>query len=237
VLDLGLDVQNFEPRFRVPEHFREFQYENIDVPDRRRHADMVKYDGAFLEPARRLGGGMSEDESIFLHLLARAVPDGATVTSIGTWRGSSTIVLLDALRDKRIDFHFIDCFDLPGISEMSGQPPVPQAEFMRNIDSYVARGHKVHVTRANTLDMAAFPSSDFVFLDAGHTAECVAHDAPRVAGCLKPGGVAVFHDYGCGDWPDVKPEVDRVFRGVDAYKTVGVYRRSVPTRTRFEWPQ
>jgi GT2 family glycosyltransferase len=236
VLDLGLDVRHFERKFRNPAWFREFQYENIDVPDRRRHDDFVRSTGAYLDSIRLLGGGMTEAESIFLHLLARAIPNGATVTSVGVWLGSSAIVLLDALRDKRIRFEFIDCFDLPGISGMSGQPPVCQEEFVKNIEPYIGPGHSIAITRANTLEVRRFPQSDFLFLDGGHTAQCVAHDARLIADCLNPAGTAAFHDYGSPHWPDVKPEVDRVFGLLECHGTVAVYRRQETFRLSYEWP-
>lgn len=236
VLDQGLDIHHFEKKFRDRAFFHEFQYDNTDVEDRQRHADILKHDKAFLDSIRLLGGGMSEEESVFLHLLASAVPDGSTVTNVGLWRGSSAIVLLDVLKSKRIAFYFIDCFDLPGISAMSGQPPVGREEFLKYIEPYVAAHHTVNVQRANTLERDRFPESDFVFLDAGHTKKCVAHDARLVRACLSPRGVAVFHDYGYPDWPDVKPEIDTVFPAVQVYKTMAVYRSADVEREEYKWP-
>ncbi len=235
VLDQGFDIQHFEEKFRQAAYFREFQYENVDVEDRRRHENFIRRQDAFLDSIRLLGGGMTEEESVFLHLLARVVPEGATVTNVGVWRGSSAIVLMDALRHKRIHFHFIDCFDLPGVSEMSAQPPVSQPEFIRYVEPYVASGHSVNIVRANTLDMQRFPKSDFVFLDAGHTRECVAHDARLVADCLNPGGTAAFHDYGFAGWPDVKAEIDRVFAPVQCHQSLAVYRPRELPRLSYEW--
>lgn len=234
VLDLGLDIHHFEAKFRQRAYFHEFQYDNIDVPDRHRHDDMLQFDGAFLDSIRLLGGGMSEEESIFLYLLAKSIPNGATVTNTGVWRGSSAIVLMDALKDKRIHFNFIDCFDLPRISNMSGQGPVSKDEFQKYIDPYIACGHTVHVTQANTLEMNCFPVSDFVFLDAGHTEECIRHDARLVADCLTPNGVAVFHDYGSSQWPSVKPELDKLFIPLKTYRTMAVFQTE-PKRVSYEW--
>lgn len=236
VLDQGLDVRHFEHKFRQTAYFREFQYDNVDVSDRRRHADRVQHSAAFLDAIDLLGGGMSREESVFLHLLAKAVPDGAVVTNVGLWRGSSAITLLDAMRAKRATFHFIDCFDIPGISAMSAQSPVDRAEFLKYVEPFIGPRHTVYVTRANTLDLEHFPKSDFVFLDAGHTAECIEHDAKLVRKCLTERGVAAFHDYGYKDWPAVKSAVDRHFSGVHAFQTVAVYRAARESRREFTWP-
>ena len=237
VLDQGLDVLHFDRRFRDRRYFLEFQYDNTDVEDRRRHEDSVRYNGAFLDSVRLINGGMIEEESIFLHLLAKAIPDGATVTNVGVWKGSSAIVLLDGLRSKRITFHFLDCFDLPGISAMSNQPPVKQEEFMQNIAPYVGPWHTVNIVRANTLEMERFPKSDFVFIDAGHTKECISHDARLVKECLTPRGVGAFHDFGQPCWPDVKPVLEDAFPGIEAHRTVAVHRAASVTREVYSWQQ
>lgn len=237
VLDQGLDVRHFDRRFRHRAYFHEFQYDQTDAPDRRRHADTLQYDGAFLDSIRPIHGGMSERESTFLHLLAKAVPDGSTVTNVGVWRGSSAIVLLDALRSKRMTFHFIDCFDLPGISAMSAQPPVRCGEFTGNIEPYIGPQHAVNVVRANTLEIDRLPKSDFVFVDGGHTRECISHDARLTRKCLTSRGVAVFHDYGCRVWPDVKPVLDEAFPSLSTHKSMAVYRRQEPPREAYHWPE
>jgi GT2 family glycosyltransferase len=236
VLDQGLDVRHFEAKFRDRAFFYELQYDHADAQDRRRHVDELKYEAPFLDSIRLLGGGMSRDESIYLHLLARSIPESSVVTNIGVWRGSSAIVLLDAMRSKQATFNFIDCFDLADISEMSGQPPVSRDEFLKYVEPYIGSRHKINVLRANTLDLACFPKSDFVFLDAGHTKECITHDASCVRECLMSRGTAVFHDYGSEIWPDIRPGVDSVFPGVEQQHTVGVFRAAPVCRETFQWP-
>jgi GT2 family glycosyltransferase len=235
VIDQGLDVRHFESKFRNSDFMAEHQYKHTDVADRRRGEDVVRYEGAFLPAIRLLGGGMTEPESIFLHLLARAIPDGATVTNVGLWRGSSAIVLLDALKAKRINFHFIDCFDLPGVSEMSAQPPVGRSECLKYLEPFIGSRHIVHMIRANTLELDRFPKSDFIFVDAGHTEECISHDARMTRICLTARGVAAFHDYGSSSWPAVKPVLDREFPEIQSFETVGVFRANAPARETYEW--
>lgn len=236
VLDQGLDIRHFDGRFRGTPYFAEFQYDNVDVEDRRRNADMVRYNGAFLDTIALYNGGMSQAESVYLHLLAKAIPENSTVLNVGVWYGASAVVLLDAMKSKRARFHFIDCFDLPGISEMSAQWPVTQEQFESVISPYVRPHHEITITRANTLTLGAFPPADFVFLDAGHTAECIAHDSRLVNQALSAKGVATFHDYGYPGWPAVKPTLDDEFKQLDAFETVAVHRRTQPMREEYHWP-
>ena len=235
VLDQGFDIQNFDRKFRSPPYFYEFPYSQMDVGDRRRNVDAVRCERAFLDSVRLVNGGMTEEETVFLHLLAQAIPNGAVVTNVGVWHGSSAMVLLDALRSKAITFHFIDCFDTVGISAMSAQPPVMREEFLRNIQPYVGRGHTIDVVKANSLDLDRFPRSDFIFVDAGHTEECIGNDARLALVCLTPRGVAAFHDYGCPFWPAVKPALDATFPKLDIFGTVAVYRKLEPTRESYQW--
>lgn len=236
VLDQGLDVRHFDRMFRCRTYFHEFQYDHTDVPDRRRHADNLRYEGAFLESIRLINGGMSEEESVYLHLLAKSIPDGATITNVGVWRGSSAIVLLDAMKTKRATFYFLDCFDLPGVSAMSAQPPATREEFVRSIQPYIGRAHTVNVVQGNTLEMNSFPRSDFIFVDGGHTDECIERDSRLARDCVTAQGVAAFHDYGFPGWPAVRPTLDRTFPKLDVFKTVAVYRRVEPLREAYRWP-
>jgi GT2 family glycosyltransferase/predicted O-methyltransferase YrrM len=237
VLDQGLDIRHFDQQFRRREFFHEFQYDNTDVEDRHRHLDKLVCDDAYLDTIRLIHGGMSEQESILLHFLARAIPERSTVTNVGVWLGSSAIVLLAGLRDQEVHFRFIDCFDLPGISQMSAQPPVTQEQFLRNIAPFVGPRHTVEVIQANTLELDRFPSSDFFFVDAGHTKQCITHDARLVRIALNHGGIAAFHDYGQPSWPDVKPVLDSEYPHIAAFETVGVFRSDELQREAYHWPE
>lgn len=237
VLDQGLDVRNFPERYRSREHFFEFQYDQTDVEDRRRHADELRYRSPVHDVTKYLNGGLSFEEEQYLYWLARGIPDGSVVTQVGVWRGASLIVMLDALADRRITFQVIDGFDLPGISGLSGQPPVSQAEFISHVQPHMGPRHQVYMTRANTLDLDRFPKSDLILIDAGHTRECITHDAGLAAECLTPSGIAIFHDYGQPSWPDVKPAVDAVFSGLEVHRTLAVYRRQQPERLEYLWPE
>ena len=49
---------------------------------------------------------------------------------------------------------------------------------------------------------------DFVFIDAEHSYEAVAHDIAAWLPKIRPGGALTGHDYANPRWPDVKPAVD-----------------------------
>jgi len=237
VLDQGYDIRSFDQRFRGKrEFFFETQHDHKDVQDRRRREDSLPHDIACLSTAMQLGGGMSRDDLVYLHFLARAIPDGVTVTGVGVWKGASSIILLDALKERRVRFHFIDCFDLPGISAVSAQRPVSREQFTNAIEPFIASGHEVHVTRANSLALERFPRSEFIFVDAGHTKECISHDARLARDCLTEEGVAAFHDFDQPMGPHVKPVLEAMFPKLELRETVAVYRNRQVTRERFEWP-
>lgn len=236
VLDQGLDVRHFDKSFRRKPYFHEFQFDNVDVSARRRHDDSLKYDGAFLDSARLLRGGLSDKELIYLHLLVRSLSDGASVTNVGVWKGASAIAMLDAMRSKRAEFHFIDGFDMPGVSQNSAQPPVSRECFLRNIRPYVGPHHNINVLEADTLDLDSFPYSDIIFVDAGHNRKCISHDVELTRNCLNEAGLAVFHDYGCVHWPDVQGVLDENFGELEVYETMAVYRRTDVSRYQYYWP-
>jgi GT2 family glycosyltransferase len=235
VLEQGYDVIGFDDRFKSPAFFREFQYDNMEVSDRRRNEDRIVLDDPALDIADMIGGGMSRGERILLYLLAGGLRRNPVIISLGVWRGASAVVLLRALRGRPARFVFIDGFDLPGVSQLSGQPPVAMEEFMGAVQPYVQPQHDVDVVRANTLDLTRLPYSDFVFVDCGHTERCVKNDARLAHDAIACEGIAVFHDYGSEIWPAVKPSVDRVFGNVGVYQTMAVYRPGTPTLLSYDW--
>ena len=90
-------------------------------------------------------------------------------------------------------------------------------ETIRNVSAYLTGTQSVEFIKANTLEMEYFPDANVIFVDAGHTFECVDHDIRLAKSAVKPGGLLIFHDYGHPSWPDVK-------RAVDAHFPVGRIR-------------
>jgi glycosyltransferase involved in cell wall biosynthesis len=209
VLDQGLNVEAFDSCFKRDHHFLEFQRRNTDVKDRRRDLDSVPVPEKLEHYLASIQGGVTPGERQLLYQIARSLPDHTTVLHVGIWRGASLILFMAALKAAR--FIAIDCFDLLGISEFSGQPPVGLDEVTRNVSSFLGEKHRVEFVRANTLNLNSFPSADVIFVDAGHTFECIDHDIRLAKAAVKPGGSLIFHDYGQPRWPDVKRAIDTHF--------------------------
>lgn len=74
----------------------------------------------------------------------------------------------------------------------------------RFLDSKYATRVTQHYGDTLTTDFAALTehAPDFIFIDAGHTDECVRNDTRKSLAALAPGGTIVWHDY-TQDWPDV----------------------------------
>jgi GT2 family glycosyltransferase len=209
VLDQGLNIEAFPPKFRNDSHFHEIQYSNVDVEDRRRHADAVAIPQKLDRYLEFLDGGVQANERQLLYQIARSLPDGATMLHVGLWRGAGLILCMAALRQAT--FIGIDCFDLPGVAAQSAQPPVGSDEVTEYLQPFLSPGHTVQLIKANTLTMSSFPRADAIFVDAGHTQECVEHDVRLAKAAVKPGGVLIFHDYGQPSWPAVKDTIDAAF--------------------------
>ena len=240
VLDKGYDIYNFEDKFRQKPYFSEFQYDNIDIEDRRRHEDKIvphsKELSNTLQVVSDLGGGMSYEESIMLFYLAKSIKDNSTVINLGTWRGASCILLMEALKDKNIDFYFYDCFEIEGISEMSCQSPVGREEFIKYIEPFInSSKHTINIIEANSLELEELPKWDFIFIDAGHTEECIKNDINLAKKTMNDRSVMVMHDYGCVDWPYVKKVIDHNFEKIEEYKTLAVFRNYKDVKEYFQW--
>jgi predicted O-methyltransferase YrrM len=54
----------------------------------------------------------------------------------------------------------------------------------------------------NFSDLLGGEKADFIFVDAGHSYECVRNDSEKSFSVLNKGGVIVWHDYGAS-WPSV----------------------------------
>lgn len=211
VLDQGLDISNFEPKFRKSCYFHEFQYSNVDVDDRHRHDDVIKLPEPLQESLTALEGGMSISEGQLLYQVARSVKEGNTVLNVGLWRGASLFIFMEAAKNKEMKFIGIDCFDLPDISVMSGQSPVTRDEVVSYMQPFIGEKHTIQLMKADTLKLNLFPKAHVIFLDAGHTKQCIENDIKLAKQAIVPGGMIIFHDYNQPMWPDVKVVIDANF--------------------------
>jgi GT2 family glycosyltransferase/predicted O-methyltransferase YrrM len=211
VLDQGLDVIHFEPRFRKSPFFGEFSYDNTEVEHRHRDLDSVPLPPALEDYTEELTGGLSQPERQLLYQIARSLGPHKTVLHVGLWRGVGLMLFLQGLKNQPAEFIGIDCFDDEKVAGYSMQPPVSQTECLRYVSPFLAHHHNLRLIRANTLELDAFPAADVIFVDAGHTRECIEHDIRLAKRALQPGGILIFHDYGQPIWPDVKTAIDSAF--------------------------
>jgi 16S rRNA G966 N2-methylase RsmD len=86
-----------------------------------------------------------------------------------------------------------------------------EEEVARYMESMVTDRHTFKLLKHNTLLMQEFPKADVIFVDAGHTKECIENDVKLAANAINNGGTIIFHDYGQKSWPDVKPAIDKYF--------------------------
>ena len=213
VLDQGLNFEAFASRFRNQHHLHELPYSHTDVDARRRHVDAVPLPVNLEHYFAAMEGGLSREERQLLYQIARGLPGGSTVLHVGVWRGAGLMLFMAALEDAR--FIGIDCFDMPGVSSYSDQPPVGVEEVTGYLKGFMAERHTVQLVKANTLELPAFPAADVIFVDGGHTRACIEHDVRLAKAAVKPGGMLIFHDYGQPKWPDVAPAIDAAFAPED----------------------
>lgn len=223
VLDQGYSISHFEKRFRNRNHFHEFQYDNVDVQHRHRNLDRidipVKLEG-FLDA---LQGGLTREERSLIYWMARSIPDGATVLNLGVWMGASMILFLQGMNRGKVVG--VDCFNNPSISSMSGQPPVSLDTAKSTVLPFTKNDQDVSFIEANTLENPRLVNADYIFVDAGHTKECIENDIKLSMKYLNPGGTLIFHDYGQPMWPHVKPLIDSAFGSkVKSFHTLAVVK-------------
>jgi predicted O-methyltransferase YrrM len=136
---------------------------------------------------------MSLSELAFLRAIALALPDGARVAELGSWKGlGSTRVFCETLRE--IDGHLTAVDTFRG-DEHIGEVDI-EAAFRANTAAY---GDMLDVVVSESAQAAnAFHdrSFDCIFIDATHTYAGVLRDIRAWAPKLKQKGVMCGHDYG-----------------------------------------
>jgi predicted O-methyltransferase YrrM len=110
----------------------------------------------------------------------------------------------------------------------------------RQVPRFVDSAHAPRITQRYgdtlKLDFSQLTDSppDFIFIDAGHTDECVRNDTEKSLAVLQPGGTVIWHDY-CQDWPDVFNYLNELGESLPLRKVAGtslvVYRREFSQRT------
>jgi len=184
-----------------------------------------------LERALAIEGFTKESELEFLHDVAAALPDGASVVEVGSWKGRSTVAICEGIRPgSGTTLWAVDTFaGDPDVGELLD--PVDrqavEAEFARNTAGYdfVRVAVAESVAASERFDDG---SLDWVFIDADHSYEAVVADIAAWAPKLRPGGLLSGHDYGRAGVTDA---VRRSFGAVDQAASIWHTReRPAPRR-------
>jgi predicted O-methyltransferase YrrM len=163
------------------------------------------------ESAMGIQGWTKESELQFLYETAQTMPPGARVVEVGSWKGRSTVVLADGLRDvEGARLFAVDTF--AGDAEIAAdygrvEGREIEDEFRRN----TAGIDFLEVVVADSREGAGHfedESIDWVFIDADHSYPSVRADIAAWAPKVRPGGLLSGHDYGRSGVTDA---VRRVF--------------------------
>jgi hypothetical protein len=153
-------------------------------------------------------GNVSLDELVFICALAQKT-DPKRIVEIGTFDGNTALQLaLNTSPDS-----LIYTLDLPVGADGPAEVDIHDVKYIGS-DRRIRRRflgtiveHKVKQCYGNSLtyDFSVFSAEgnpDFIFIDAGHSYECVRNDSEKSLKILKAGGVVVWQDYGTF-WPGV----------------------------------
>ena len=146
-----------------------------------------------------VGSYTKEELELFWEALMET-PDMSSYCEIGCSEGRSTSLILQAAIDKNCNLIVIDSFEEGG--------PEVASRFMRNILP-LRWAFILSISRSETYaDAIQSPVFDLVHIDGGHEAEVVTKDCLTFLPSVRPGGFAVFHDYGNDGLPAVTEAVN-----------------------------
>jgi len=137
-----------------------------------------------------------------LHQLAGMLPPGPVIVNIGACFGTSTLAMLEARPDAFI--FSVDINICPKEPEHLDLAGVEARRVVRCLGKSKEIGR--HWPEQST---------DLVFVDGGHTYQCVLNDIVTWTKTVKPGGIIAFHDYDTESLPDVKLAIDDVFGDIE----------------------
>jgi len=171
-------------------------------------------------------GWLQDDQEKWLFKSARALPDGANLVEIGSFKGRSTCCLgfgckgsrkrifaVDTFNGNDSDFHERDFF----------------AEFWRNIESCGLSSY-VGPVKGLSHEVAKKWKTpiDFLFIDGSHQYDDVLADFDGFFPYVVPGGLIAFHDVD-ETWPEVLKAWHEVIKhklvGTGYWSTIGYGRK------------
>jgi predicted O-methyltransferase YrrM len=155
-----------------------------------------------------------------LKFLAERAKLASNIVEIGSWKGRSTKVLLEASQGF---VHAIDHFngtdkDGDDWSGILAKEQDVKSEFLKNVGHYP----NLRLHEMSSGDAAQFfndNSLDMVFIDGDHTYKGVKQDIDTWLPKMKKGGIICGHDYDIG-WPGVVQAVDETFGKTNTVGTI-----------------
>lgn len=172
--------------------------------------------------ARDIEGYTKESELELLSGLAAAMPSGAIVVEVGSFRGRSTVAIAEGLQHVHgARLVAVDTFaGDPGWTEIAGVPEARRL-FDRNTEGigFLDVIQAESVRAAERIDDG---SIDWVFIDALHDYGSVREDIRAWAPKVKPGGLISGHDYGRAGVTDA---VLAVFSDIEVAESIWMTRQ------------
>ena len=153
-------------------------------------------------------GNVALDELVFICALAQKTKPHRVV-EIGTFDGNTALQLaLNTPPESRIY-----TLDLPVGADRPAEVDIHDVKYIgsalrinrRFLGTVVQEKITQCYGNSLTYDFAAFVEDerpDFIFIDAGHSYECVRNDSEKALKILKAGGLIVWQDY-TTNWPGV----------------------------------
>lgn len=124
-----------------------------------------------------------------------SLPDHATVLEIGLQFGRSSSIIAQLQKYKHFNYIGID----PWLD-----PPEARNEWVALMMRLKAT---VSIHECKTSEVYKLPQLDLALIDGDHNYDGVFTDCKTVLPLVKPGGYALFHDYGPESLPNVYPTV------------------------------
>jgi hypothetical protein len=151
--------------------------------------------------------GWFDFDDIYDLALRRSGNQPAHFVEVGSYKGRSTCYLAERIRETGLDVR------LDAVDTFQGDVHVGYsdlwAEFAANLEraGVLSRVRAQRCTSLTAAKMFDADSLDFVFIDAEHTPEAVAHDLAAWWPKVRPGGLLAGHDY--TNFPGVALAVDQ----------------------------
>lgn len=161
-----------------------------------------------------------------------SLPSGSKIVEVGCWKGKSVAYLAVEIVNsgKNIKVDAVDTWngspsEKPHMNDVYVKSNTLYNLFLSNISSL---SHIINPVRMTSVDAAKTyedNSLDVVFIDAGHTYECVKEDIAAWLPKVKSGGWLAGHDYPWSHNDEVKRAVDESVKPIVESEGCWIYKK------------